>query len=171
MYDDSKNEFVTPSFALEIEHSLVSVSKWESFFEKPFLSNEEKTEEQTLWYVKAMTLTPDVPQEIYSNLTVENVQAINDYVASKQSATWFREDQAAARSGKVITSELIYFWMIHHRIPVQFESWHLNRLITLIRVCNEENKPPSKNKMSKADSAERRRALNAARREKLGTSG
>lgn len=164
------DEFViTESFELEMEHSLASLSKWEQFFEKPFLGKEEKTPEETLWYIKAMTLTPNVPPEIYANLSPENVEEIDRYINAKMTATTFSENQNQRPTREIITNEIIYHWMIALNIPFECQFWHLNHLIALIRVCNLKNTPPKK--MSKADAAAQRRALNAQRRAASGSSG
>jgi hypothetical protein len=169
-FDEETQEFVvSKSYLLRLEHSLVSLSKWESEYEKPFLSSNEKTAEETLGYIVLMSLDQRTPPEIFQHLTPENIDEINDYIASKRTATWFKEDQKVKNSREVITSELIYYWMVSLNIPVEFENWHLNRLLTLIRVCNEKNSPPKK--MSKADAARERHRLNMERRAKLGTSG
>lgn len=169
MYNEETNEFVVSTFRLELEHSLASLSKWESEFEKPFLKPDEKTDEETLGYVKAMTLTPNVPPEIYTKLSQENVQAIDEYINAKMTATWFSERKNQPRSREIITSEIIYYWMVSLNIPFECQHWHLNRLFTLVRVCQQKNAPQKK--MSKREIAQRQRELNAQRRANMGTSG
>lgn len=169
-FDDLRQEFtVEGGFLLELEHSLVSLSKWESIFEKPFLGKESKTAEEVMAYVRAMTVTPNVPGEVFQKLSNENYEEINEYIEAKMTATWFSDAPGAPRTRDVITSELIYYWMTVFQIPFECENWHLNRLFTLIRVCNIKQAKPKK--MSRTEIAARNRELNAQRKKQLGTTG
>lgn len=171
-FDDETQMFVpTETKILKMEHSLVSVSKWESKWEKPFLDNSyEKTEEMTLDYIRFMILN-DYEESHLNKLSKENVESITDYINSSQTATWFAEDQTKQKStrSKVITSDLIYYWMVAQTIPFECQHWHLNRLITLIRITEAENRP--KKKMSPKETINQHRALNQARRAKYGNKG
>lgn len=169
-WDEKKQEFVEPkNQVLKLEHSLVSLSKWESKWCKPFLSKEPKTYEETIDYIKFMTITQNVNPEVYDHLTRANIQAINDYISSPMTATTFYEDENDKRSREIVTAELIYYWMIALNIPFDCEKWHLNRLLTLVKVCNKKNTPPKKR--SKSEIMRRNAALNAARRKQLNSKG
>lgn len=169
-YDEATGKFVTSeSFVLELEHSLASLSKWESKFVKPFLEQGEKTNEEMIGYIKAMTLTPDVPEEVYLSLSIENITMINEYINSPMTATTIHERGPKSVNNEIITAEIIYYWMVALSIPFECEHWHLNRLITLVRVCNLKNKPAEQ--MSPSDIASQQRRLNEQRRAQLGTRG
>lgn len=170
-WDEQKEEFVTKKEqTLQLEHSLVSLSKWEAKWCKPFLSKKsDMSNEEMFDYIKCMTVTPNVDPEIYSRLTSKNISEINDYINSPMTATTFFEDKRAKKNKETITSELIYYWMIAHNIPSEYQKWHLNRLLTLIRVCNIKNSPPKKK--SRKEIMSEYAALNAARRAQLNTKG
>lgn len=168
-WDEKKRQFVEPeSKVLQLEHSLVSLSKWESKWCKPFFSKEEKTYEETIDYIKCMTLTQDVDSEVYDYLTSENFKQVNEYIEAPMTATTFFENNKKV-GRETITSELIYYWMIALNVPFECQTWHLNRLLTLIRVCNVKNAPPKK--QSKKDIARSYAQLNAQRRAKLNSKG
>lgn len=171
LYDESTNTFLTTKEqTLQLEHSLVSLSKWESKWGKVFLSkNKELTHEETIDYIKCMTLTPNVKPEVYETLTQDNINAITEYIEAPMTATYFSKGQDGPPSREQVTSELIYYWMIALNIPFECQNWHLNRLLTLIRVCNIKNQPPKK--MNKKALTSRYASLNAARRKQLNTTG
>ncbi len=169
-WDEAKQEFIyTKEQTLSLEHSLVSISKWESKWCKPFLTKQEKTFEETLDYIKCMTITQNVDPEVYNYLTNENIKAINEYIESPMTATYFSDEQNSKTSREQVTAELIYYWMIALNIPFECQKWHLNRLLTLIKVCSIKNQPPKKR--SRKEIMSRNAALNAARRKQLNTKG
>lgn len=170
-WDEKREEFVTTyqEQTLQLEHSLVSISKWEAKWCKPFLDNKkEKTYEETLDYIKCMTITQNVKDEVYDRLTTANIKDINDYIKADMTATTFR-DSKQGTSRETITSELIYYWMISCNIPMECQKWHINRLLTLIRVCNVKSGPQKK--MSKREIASQYASLNAARRQQFNSRG
>lgn len=154
---------------LSFEHSLISLSKWESLHKKPFFGKDEKTTEEGASYIKCMLLTENVPDDFLNKLSRNDVKQITDYINDKQSATWFREDPTQKPSREVITSELIYYWLVQFNIPFSVETWHLNRLMTLVKIAGIKQTKPKP--MSKAQQAEQYRRLNEQRRASLGSSG
>lgn len=169
-FNEETNEFVdSETVTLELEHSLVSLSKWESIYEKPFLGPHTMSTDEVFGYIKAMLITPSVPEEVFYRLSQENIDAINDYINRKMTATWFQDMPSSGKAGETITSELIYYWMTAYTIPLECENWHLNRLFTLIRIANVKNSKPKK--MSTSEIAARNRALNEQRKAAMGTTG
>lgn len=167
---DNEVLFIDPeTTSLDLEHSLVSLSKWEAKWEKPFLSSVEKTDEETFDYIYSMILTPNVPRDFLNLLSNDNIREINEYINKKMTATWFSNEEKPKQSSQTITSELIYSWMVALQIPIECEVWHLNRLITLVRIINQQNQP--KKKMTRAEALAQQREMNAKRRAELGTSG
>ena len=169
-WDEKKQMFIEPKTqVLQMEHSLVSLSKWESKWCKPFLTRHEKSAEEILDYIKFMTVTPNVNPDVYSYITLSNIREINKYIDAPMTATTFSEDKNGRPNREIVTSELIYYWMITLNIPFECQKWHLNRLLTLIRVCNVKNNPPKK--MSRREITSRNAAINAARKKQLNTKG
>jgi hypothetical protein len=173
MFDEATMSFsVTKDCELHLEHSLISISKWESKWHKPFLSNKDQvTTTELLDYIKCMTLDKNVDPKVYVALAndVDAIKSINDYIQDPMTATWF-SDKKKGRDSEVITSELVYYWMTAYNIPFECEKWHINRLITLIRVCSEKNNPDKK-KMGLNETMSQNRALNEARKKALHTKG
>lgn len=171
IWDEIHEQFIyTKPTVLSLEHSLVSISKWEAKWGKPFLTKEPKTNEELLDYIRCMTLTQNVDPNVYFSLSSDNINEINKYIDDPHTATTIKEDPNAPRNREIITSELIYYWMIALNIPIDIcQKWHLNRLLTLIRVCNIKNAPPKK--MTQRQLMTRNAALNAARRKQLNSKG
>ena len=169
LFNDATQEFLsTKEAVLQLEHSLVSVSKWESKWKKPFL-NSDKTIEESLDYIKCMTINHNVDDTVYRVMTNDLMQQVMDYISDSMTATTITKDLADRQSREVITAEIIYYWMIAQNVPFECRKWHLNKLLTLIRVCAIKNAPPKK--MKRGEIMSRNKALNAARRAQLGTSG
>jgi hypothetical protein len=170
-YTDSTNEFgiVNKKQILQLEHSLVSLSKWESTWCKPFLSKVNKTPEETIDYIRCMTITQNVDSDVYQFITQDNILEINKYIDAPMTATTFSKDANKATNREVITAEIIYYWMIALTIPFECQKWHLNRLLTLINVCNIKNQP--KKKTNQKDLLAHNRALNESRKLALNTPG
>lgn len=170
-FDERTYEFIEPKkYTFQLEHSLISLSKWESRWNKPFLSKEDKTNEETVDYIRCMTITPNVPEEAYASLSKENMKAVEDYIGASMTATTISKDKNAPKGrNQIVTSELIYSWMVAYGIPFECQKWHLNRLFMLIQVCGIQNSPPKK--MSNRDIYKNNRSMNAARRAKSHSKG
>lgn len=179
-FNEEKNEFVEKTHILRLEHSLVSLSKWEERFEKPFLSTDDKTTEEIFAYVQMMDLDQETPPLVFLRLSPQDYEAINEHINGRKTATWFNKPEPKKKSTQTVTSELIYYWMTSYEIPWVAENWHLNRLFTLIDVFNEErraaesktgNKSVNKTRTKAESIAAERRALNEQRKQKLNTTG
>lgn len=154
---------------LKLEHSLVSLSKWEGKWHKPFLTREPKSTEESVDYIRCMTLTQNVNPNVYKAITPQILREVSAYIDASLTATTFPKDPNRKPNREIITAEIIYYWMICHNIPFECQKWHLSRLLTLINVCNAKNGPQKK--MSRKDLIARNRALNAARRKKTKSRG
>lgn len=171
-YDEVKNEFIpikTKQQILTLEHSLVSLSKWEAKWHKPFLSKKPRTNEESIDYIRCMTLTQNVDPNVYLALTPQLIAEVSAYINTSMTATTFSKQNGGPPNHEIVTSELIYYWMVSYGIPFECQKWHLSRLLTLINVCNVKNAP--KKKMSRREILASNHALNAARRRKLNSRG
>lgn len=169
LFNDVTSEFFTvPDFVMTMEHSLESVAKWESKWKKPFLSNEQKSTKEVIDYIRLMCVE-DPGEYVGFCLTQPIIDKIDAYISDSMTAAWFSDDKKGRSSSEVVTSEIIYYWMISLNIPMECQKWHLNRLLTLIRVTSLKNQPPKK--MSQKELFSRQRSLNAARRKSLGSRG
>ena len=179
LWNEATQEFeykTIPGRTIVLEHSLVSLSKWEAKYKRPFIDS-EKTNEETLDYVKMMTITQNVPDDTYKYLDTDEIKKINDYIIDPMTATKFSYNSQAGSSPKKdtskVTSELIYYWMTLYNIPESYQKWHLNRLLVLLRIARikSDEQHGKTNKMSRSDIIAQNRAINAQRRLKLGSNG
>lgn len=170
LFNEETLEFVkTKEQTLQLEHSLVSLSKWESKWEKPFLTQIEKTREESIDYIRCMTLTQNVDPNVYKWITDAVMETVGDYIDKSMTATILPSNDKVT-SREIVTAEIIYYWMIALTIPLECQKWHLNRLLTLINVCSIKN-DTSKKKMSPQEVMSRNRSLNEARRKAMNTRG
>lgn len=170
LYDERRQEFLTmdKEQILQLEHSLVSISKWESKWHKAFLGKEDKTTEEIIDYVRCMTLNKNVNPIVYKLLTKKNIEEINNYIQDPMTATTFSNERKGTNR-EILTNEIIYYYMIAFGIPSEYQKWHLNKLMTLIKVCDIKNQSPKK--MNRKEVMSRNAALNAARRKRLNSKG
>lgn len=166
MFNEETQEFFeTKSYTIQLEHSLVSVSNGNQNGINHFLVNRKKRQKKQLT-IYDVTITQNIDPVVYNGLTNDNVKVINKYIDAPMTATTFSDGKGKINND-IITSELIYYWMTALSIPMECQRWHLNRLLTLIRVCNVKNNPPKK--MSKRELMQRNASLNAARRAQFNT--
>ena len=169
-WDEINEQFTTlPDTTITLEHSLISISKWESKWHTPFLGKDQKTPEQIIDYIKCMTITPNVKDEVYNRIPKDQIDMILDYINDPMTATTIKERGGPKRSREIVTSELIYYWMVALEIPFECQKWHINRLMMLIQICEIKNQPDKK--MSRRSTMQQNAALNAARRQKAHSRG
>lgn len=167
-FDEAKQEFVSiEGVTLELEHSLLSLSQWESKWKRPFLSDGPKTPEEINDYIRCMSLN-ELRSDVENVFTIEVYNKVNDYIGDTMTATTINE-RGGKTNRETITSEIVYYWMVALNIPFECERWHFHRLLTLVRVCNIKNSPPKK--MNRRETLAQQRDLNAARKQALGTTG
>ena len=172
LWDESKEEFIlTKERTIQLEHSLVSLSKWESKWCKSFIHTRNKTNEEIIDYIKCMTITQNIPDEAYLCLSKENIDQIEAYIDAPMTATTVSNQKKGKINNEIVTAELIYYWMIVLGIPVKFEKWHINRLITLIQLCNAKNDTKKKKPMSTSEMINKYATLNDQRRKALNSKG
>ena len=170
LFDESKQEFVNlKEQTLQLEHSLVSISKWESKWCTPFYAKREKTAEETMDYIKCMTITQNVKDEVYERFTRANIDEVLKYIESPMTATTITRPKKSGPNKENVTSELVYHWMIDLGIPFECQKWHINRLLTLIDVRNVKTQPPKK--VGKRETINTYAMLNEARKKQLNTRG
>lgn len=170
LWDEINEEFIyKKSSVIQLEHSLISLSKWEAKYCKPFLTKQNKSYDEILDYIRFMTLTQNIDQEIYNRLSEKNIKEIKQYIESPMTATVIKDSKKQRLSREGVTSELIYYWMVSLGIPFECQKWHLNRLLTLIRICNIKNAKPKK--MSEREIMKRNAELNKQRKQKYNTRG
>ena len=169
-YDEETEKFISiKEQTICVEHSLVSISKWESKWKKPFITEKERTVEEIRDYIRCMTLTQNVDPNVYKCLGMDIIKDVLAYIEDPMTATTFSNTKKEAKKGEFVTSELVYYWMTALNIPMECQKWHFNRLMTLIRIAGEKNQPPKK--MSKNEILSRNKALNAQRRAKFHSKG
>ena len=178
-WDEEKEEFIKiPAIkggVLKLEHSLLSISKWESIWHKPFLSEAGKTEAETISYIRCMTISQDVDPNLYNLIGNKEIDEVNEYIADPMTATWFSEDKKNGKSGgkpQITTNEIVYDWLIYYGMdPSFFEKWHFNHLMTLLRVRELKeaerngNKKNAKNGPMSSQDAAKNASIMKARRE------
>lgn len=169
LFDEKQQRFSrSKEITLQLEHSLVSISKWESVWRKPFLTKHKKTLKEILDYIKCMTITQNVDPDIYNYIPQDVIDKIVEYIETPRTATNIPET-IGKPNNETITSELIYYWMVTFNIPFECQTWHLDRLLTLIKVINLKNQPRKKG--STRELMSRNAALNAKRKAELKTTG
>lgn len=170
VWDESTNTFITINAqTLRLEHSLHSIAQWERKWCKPFLTDVEKSSEETIDYIKCMTLNEGVDPDVYNHLSKKNIDDIVEYIHAPMTATVFVNQKRGSNNGEQVTAELMYYWMIAMNVPHEYEYWHLNSLMTLIQVCSIKNQPGKK--MGRKAIANQNASLNAARKKKFNTKG
>lgn len=174
LYNEELGEFVsTRAQTLQLEHSLISLSKWEAKWKKPFMSQDMTTitNEEVLDYIRCMTISSNVDPMVYYSIGSDKkmIEQIKNYIQDPHTATTIKQKPGRGRSREIITAELIYYWMVELGIPFECQKWHLGRLLTLIEVCSIKQTPEKK--MSKAETFSQNKSLNALRRAKMGSRG
>ena len=176
-FDARHNVFYTmdKDRTIQLEHSLISLQKWESRWHKPFLSTKEKTIEETIDYIRCMCVTSNVPDDAFYCIPEAEMNRITAYIDDPMTATWFRESpqtqSAPGKKKEIVTAEIIYYWMISYNIPSEYRKWNLNQLLTLIRVLNIKNDTSPKKKRSRNAILNDYKSINEANKKKFGTDG
>jgi hypothetical protein len=168
-FDNEENKFIVEDVVLELEHSLVSLSKWEQKYEKPYLGDDKPTEEEALYYIECMIMN-EYPPGIVAKLGADHIMQVDTYINRKMTATWFNEiTPETKKSNEKITAELVYYWMTTLNIPWEAQNWHLSRLFTLIKIFGAKAEKPKP--MTGSELRAHRSELNRKRREEEGHDG
>lgn len=169
LFDEETDSFIKiKAQSLNLEHSLISVSKWETIHCKPFLTKNKKTPDEVRDYIRCMIINAPKGQDVVKAFTPKEINEVIDYINKKKTATtvtFFSKKTKA--SNETITSELIYYWMFSAGISIECEKWPLDRLFALIKIFSAKNAPKQKgvnheyNKMQHDLNAQRRAALHS----------
>ena len=177
VFDNTNQIFrrVTKETTLQLEHSLISLQKWEARWHTPFLVKKGKTLEQTIDYIRCMCLTPNVKEDVFYCIPKSEMTRIANYIDDPMTATTVTtrgKGPGPKKKNKIVTAEVIYYWMISLNIPNEYRKWHLNQLLMLIRVINAENASNDpNNKRKKHEVLADYRAINEANKKRFNTKG
>lgn len=153
---------------LQFEHSLRSLSKWESKNKIAFLAGREKTPAQMVDYYRCMLLSPEDPDLVYL-LDPSQMEELTNYINENQTASSVPNEGPTQYNPETTTSELVYFWMTALKINWEAQDWHFSRLMMLVQITSYKQQPPKKRNPREVLSDMRRE--NERRKKLFNTSG